>query len=81
MAKATYKQEIDGKIFNIGDDLPEMGSLKFTKGGYGQIASIEGNSADLSKLPTDVKQGSDAYMLDTQTLYMFDETNTEWVAQ
>ena len=81
MAKATYRQEIDGKVFNVGDDLPALGSLKFISGGYGQIAEIEGNIADLSKLPTDVKQGSQAYFVDTQALYKFDETNSTWVEQ
>lgn len=81
MAKATYKQKIDGKYFNIGDDLPELGSLRFVTGGYGQIAEIEGNIADVSKLPTDVKQGSQAYFLDTQDVYKFDESQTEWVKQ
>lgn len=81
MAKATYRQKIDGKVFNIGDDLPELGSLKFVSGGYGQIAEIEGNIADLSKLPTEVKQGSQASFVDTQALYKFDETNTQWVEQ
>lgn len=81
MAQATYKQKIDGKVFNVGDDLPELGSLKFVSGGYGQIAEIEGNIADVSKLPTDVKQGSQAYFVDTQALYKFDETNKQWVEQ
>lgn len=81
MAKATYRQKIDGKVFNIGDDLPELGSLKFVSGGYGEIAEIEGNIADLSKLPTDVKQGSQAYFVDTQDLYKFDEENEQWVIQ
>lgn len=81
MAKATYKQKIDGKYFNIGDDLPELGSLRFVTGGYGQIAEIEGNIADVSKLPTDVKQGSQAYFLDTQDVYKFDDSQTEWVKQ
>ena len=81
MAKATYRQKIDGKVFNVGDDLPELGSLKFVNGGYGQIAEIEGNIADVSKLPTDVKQGSQAYFVDTQALYKFDETNGQWVEQ
>ena len=81
MAKATYRQKINGKVFNVGDDLPELGSIKFTAGGYGRIASLEGNSADVSKLPTDVKQGSDAFILDTHELYMYDATNEEWVQQ
>lgn len=81
MAKATYRMVIDGKVFNVGDDLPEMGSLKFVAGGYGQQADLEGNSVDESKLPTDVKQGSQAYMLDTKKLYKFDESVPEWVEQ
>lgn len=81
MAKATYRQVIDHKVFNVGDDLPELGSLKFVSGGYGQIAEIEGNIADVSKLPTEVKQGSQAYFVDSQDLYKFDETNAEWVLQ
>lgn len=81
MAKATYRQVINHKVFNVGDDLPELGSLIFVSGGYGEIAEIEGNSVDVSKLPTDVKQGSTAYFLDNQKVYKFDETNTEWVEQ
>lgn len=81
MAKATYRQVIDGKVFNVGDDLPNLGSLKFVSGGYGEIAEIEGNSADVSKLPTDVKQGSQAYMVDNQKVYKFDESSTQWVEQ
>lgn len=81
MAKATYRQVINGKVFEVGDTLPELGSLIFTGGGYNQIAEIEGNSADVSKLPTEVKQGSTAYMVDTQDVYKFDETNAQWVKQ
>ena len=81
MAKATYRQVIDGKVFNVGDDLPNLGSLKFVSGGYGEIAEIEGNSTDVSKLPTDVKQGSQAYMVDNQKVYKFDESSTQWVEQ
>ena len=79
--KATYRQRINGKYFEVGDDLPDLGSLIFVSGGYNQIAEIEGNSEDASKLPTDVKQGSSAYMVDTQQVYKFDETNAEWILQ
>ena len=78
--KATYRQVIDGKVYNVGDDLPVYGSLKFVSLKDG-IAEIEGNSADISKLPTWVRQGSQAYIIDTQKLYKFDETNTQWVEQ
>lgn len=81
MAKATYRQVIDGKVFNVGDDLPELGSLTFVSGGYGKIAEIEGKSADVSKLPTDVKEGSQAYMLDNQKVYKFDASTPEWIEQ
>ena len=81
MAKATHRMVIDHKIVNVGDDIPDLGSFKFTEKGYGQIASLSGNSADISKLPTDVKQESSAYVVDTGELYMFDETNEEWVKQ
>lgn len=81
MAKATYRQKIDGLVVNVGDDIPEMGSLRFVSGGHGEIAEIEGNVADVSKLPTDVKQGSQAYFVDTQAVYKFDEANEQWVEQ
>lgn len=81
MAKATHRMIIDHKIINVGDDIPDLGSFKFTVNGYGQRAELSGNSADVSKLPTDVKQDSSAYCVDTAELYMFDETNEEWVKQ
>lgn len=81
MATATHRTVIDGKVFDVGDTLPALGSLIFTSGGYGQIAQIEGNSADLSKLPTDVKQGSSAYFVDNGKVYKYDETNKQWVEQ
>ena len=80
MAKATYREVIDGQVYNVGDDLPSYGSLRFIELKDG-IASIEGNIADVSKLPTWVKQGSQAYFVDTQALYKFDEANTQWVEQ
>lgn len=78
--KATYRMVINGKVYNVGDDLPEYGSLKFISMTDG-IAEIEGNSSDLAKLPTWVKQGSQAYFIDTQKLYKFDETNLIWEEQ
>lgn len=76
--KATHRMVINGKVYNVGDDLPEYGSIKFITIKNGR-AELEGNSADLAKLPTWVKQGSQAFMLDTAKVYKFDETNTQWV--
>ena len=78
--KATYMQKINGKTYNVGDELPEYGSLKFINYEDG-IASIEGNSVDVDKLPTWVRQGSQAYMVDNERLYKFDETNKRWLEQ
>lgn len=80
MAKATYRTVIDGQVYNVGDDLPEYGSLKVVAREDGRV-EIEGNSADIAKLPTWAKQGSQAYFVDTQALYKFDETNKTWVEQ
>jgi len=80
MAKATHRTVIDGQVYNVGDDLPEYGSLKIVARLDG-IVEIEGNSSDIAKLPTWVKQGSQAYFVDTQALYKFDEANKTWVEQ
>ena len=76
--KATHRMVINSKVYNVGDDLPEYGSIKFITIRNGR-AELEGNSADLAKLPTWVKQGSQAFMIDTGKVYKFDETNTQWV--
>ena len=76
--KATHRMVINSKVYNVGDDLPEYGSIKFITIRNGR-AELEGNSADLAKLPTWVKQGSQALMIDTGKVYKFDETNTQWV--
>lgn len=80
MAQATYRQKINGKVYEVGDELPEYGSLTFTSNEEG-IVSIEGLSVDVDKLPTWVRQGSQAYMIDTERLYKFDGTNKRWLEQ
>lgn len=78
--KATYRQVINGHVYNVGDDLPDYGSLRFIENQNG-VVQIQGLSEDFSKLPTWIKAGSSAYFLDTQEVYIFDEENTEWLAQ
>ena len=80
MAVATHREVIDGQVYNVGDTLPEYGSIHFTSIKDG-IAELEGNSTDVAKLPTWVKQGSQAYFVDSQELYKFDEENKQWVQQ
>lgn len=78
--KATYRQKINGKVYNVGDDLPEYGSLRFIENQDGMV-QIQGLKEDFDNLPTWIKAGSSAYFLDTQEVYIFDEENSEWLPQ
>lgn len=78
--KATYRQVINGHVYNVGDDLPDYGSLRFIEN-QNNVVQIQGLSEDFNKLPTWIKAGSSAYFLDTQEVYIFDEENSEWLAQ
>ena len=78
MAQATYRQKINGKVYEVGDELPDYGSLTFIEN-EDELVYIEGKSADFSKLPTWVQPYSTAYMIDTQKAYKFD--GTEWIEQ
>lgn len=77
--KATHRTVVNGKVYNIGDDLPEYGSLIFTEVQSDGIVSIEGKKTDFAKLPTYVTRSSTAYFWDTQEVYKFD--GTSWVLQ
>lgn len=78
--KATYRQVINGKVYNVGDDLPEFGSLYVTDNTDGVLA-IQGKSEDFSKLSefSWAGKGSTAYFLDTQDVYIYD--GEEWIKQ
>lgn len=78
MAQATYRQKINGKVYEVGDELPDYGSLVFLEN-EDSVVYIEGKSADFSKLPTWVKQGSKAYFTDNRKVYDFD--GTAWIEQ
>ena len=64
MAKATYRMVVNGLEINVGDDIPDLGSLVFVEGGYGKVSFIEGYAKDVAKLPTWVAPGSQATILD-----------------
>ena len=78
MAQATYRQKINGKVYEVGDELPDYGSLVFIEN-ENSVVYIEGKSADFSKLPTWVRAGSSAYMIDTRQVYKFD--GSVWIEQ
>lgn len=79
MAKATYRTKINGKTYEVGDELPEFGSLTFTVTLSDGTVRIEGNKTDFNHLPTYVRPSSTAYFWDTQEVYKFD--GTQWVEQ
>lgn len=78
MAKATYRMVVNGLVVNVGDDIPELGSLVFVEGGYNKVSFIEGYAKDVSKLPTWVAPGSQATILDNGKIYKFG-SDKEWI--
>lgn len=76
MATATYRQVIDGEVYEVGDTLPEMGSLKVLENNLSKVIYVEGLKADADKLPTWAADGSKALFTDTGELYT--KTNGTW---
>ena len=75
--KATHTVKIFGKLYKKGEELPDFGSLKAVTIN-GNIYEIEGLSADESKLPTTVGQGSQVFFLDTKKVKKFNESDKTW---
>ena len=78
--KATHRTVINGQVFNVGDDLPEYGSIVVLENNNGGVIYAEGLSEDVSKLSTAldwVAEGSKALMTDTNDVYSF--TDGEWI--
>lgn len=78
MAKATYRQVINGEVYNVGDGLPEYGTITVLENKHGVIYA-EGLVKDVAKLTTAlgwVSEGSKALFTDTNEAYSF--TGGEW---
>lgn len=78
MAKATVRTVINGQVYNVGDDLPEYGTLVVLENKSGVIYA-EGLVKDVAKLSTAldwVSEGSKALFTDTNDVYTF--TDGEW---
>lgn len=79
MAQATYRQKINGKIYEVGDTLPVYGSITVLENKNNGEIYAEGLSKDVSKLSTAldwVNEGSKALFTDTNEVYTF--TDGEW---
>ena len=74
--KATYRQVIDGQVYNVGDDLPDYGSIKILESPPTKVIYAEGLIADLSKLPTWISEGSKVLFVDTNEVYSY--TAGQW---
>ena len=75
--KAEYRQVIDGQVYEVGDDLPDYGSIKILESPPTKIIYGEGLVADVSKLPTWVADGSKVLFTDTNEVYS--HTNGSWI--
>ena len=77
--KATHRTVINGQVFNVGDDLPEYGSIVVLENDNGGVIYAEGLSEDVSKLSTVLDwaaDGSKALFTDTGEVYS--KTNGTW---
>lgn len=77
MAVADYRVVIDGQIYEKGDTLPDLGSW-VAIGADGNTRHYQGLSADVSKLPHYVNDGSSAVCLDTGDYYRFLKSTDTW---
>lgn len=70
---------VDGQIYNIGEEIPDLGSLECISA-IGNQREYRGLSADADKLPTydDLATGSSCLMLDTSDYYEFLRSNKTW---
>lgn len=81
MSVATTRTEIDGHTYEIGETLPDLGSLVCTSV-EGKRRTYEGKYADKAKLPKydDLATGSSALLSDRGTfvLYKFYADTKTW---
>ena len=72
MAVATNTVVYDGQVYRSGETIPNLGTLVAVEVD-GLIRSYRGMSADESKLPTYVGEGSTCIMADTGDMYIFSD--------
>lgn len=75
---ATVRTKKDGVLYEVGDTIPDMGSLVCVSNENG-IKQFEGFSEDAEKLPvTNLKTGSQALFYDTGIVKKFEEKSGSW---
>lgn len=80
MAIATVKTVFDGETYDIGDTIPDLGSLNCASVTGRNQRHYEGLSADESKLPTynSLETGSDCFFGDTGEVKWYNASNKTW---
>lgn len=77
---ATVRTKKDGVLYNIGDTIPDMGSIVCVGIEAGNRKYFEGLSKDSAKLPTTgLATGSQVVWYDTAGIEKFDAESSEWI--
>lgn len=76
--KATENIKIDGVLYEVGEEIWDLGSLECTNAN-GMKRDYQGFSKDLDKLPHYVDSGSTALFLDTGDVYVYHKKSDAWV--
>ena len=77
---ATVRTKKDGVLYNVGDTIPDMGSLVCVSIEAGNRKYFEGLSKDKAKLPTTgLATGSQVVFYDTAEIDKFDAESSTWI--
>ena len=77
MATAERTMVVDGQLYNEGEEIPDIGSWVAIEVD-GNVRHYQGLSADVSKLPHYVNDGSSAIALDTGDYYRYLKSTDTW---
>ena len=75
---ATVRTKFNGKIYEVGETIPDMGSLVLVER-VGDRYSFEGKASDASKLPDDVGAGSKATLTGNDGTIVKTFLGNEWI--
>lgn len=75
---ATVRTKFNGKMYEIGETIPDMGSIVCVEQN-GNVCSFEGLLADAGKLPTDVGATSKATLTGSNGTIAKTFLGGEWI--